>query len=241
MTCGRIDHSRRGERRRIDDERNPQCRLVGKDAVRRLAVIAERLTVIRSHDHERVGRLAGVDDGLQQRSESRIGRRDFPGIGVACESRCKRLGRRIRVVRLVEMNPAEPRFGARSTFLQPTECRGNGLGSRAFLLEKRRTCGRIDEGVVIDVEAARQAEPGVERKAADEGARVKSARLEARGERGFSGGQSEAGIVAHAVFGRQPAGEDVGVRGQREHVVCAGAAEPDTAGGEAIHPRRRRR
>ena len=52
-------------------------------------------------------------------------------------------------------------------------------------------------------------------------------------------GEAEAGVVANAVVGRQPAREDIGVRRQRDHVVGARVAEPDAAGGQAVEPGRR--
>ena len=55
--AGGIDDARRRGAAEVEDERDPQRRLVREDPVRRFAVISERLAVIRGDDHQRVRRL----------------------------------------------------------------------------------------------------------------------------------------------------------------------------------------
>ncbi len=58
---------------------------------RRLAVLAERLAVVRGHHHERVGLPPGCEDRLEQRRERRIGRRHLAEVRIARPSRRERL------------------------------------------------------------------------------------------------------------------------------------------------------
>ena len=169
-----VDDARREQRRIVDNERHPERRLVRKDAVRGFTVVPEGFAVIRREDNQRVGGRARVENGLQERAERRIGRGDFTRIGITRKSRRKWLWRGVRIVRLVKMDPAKPRFSLRPLFGEPARCGGNGLDPRAFLFQKRRASRRVNERIVVHVKTSGQAKPRVERERADEGAGVKA-------------------------------------------------------------------
>ena len=125
-------------------------------------------------------------------------------------------------MRLVEVHPAEPR--TLRLRLDPPSSVCDRLDASAFLDEKRGP-RRIREAVVVLVESACEAEPRVERERADERAGPIAARLEDRGERVERCRESEPGVVADPVFGREPAGEDVRVGRKRHDVVCVRVGE----------------
>ena len=76
-----VHDPRSQERRVVEDQRNLERRLVGKDPMRRFAVISERLAVIRGHDDERVGSSPLSRMGCSSGTERRIGRGHFSAYG----------------------------------------------------------------------------------------------------------------------------------------------------------------
>jgi hypothetical protein len=88
--------------------------------------------------------------------------------------------------------------------------------------------------VVVDVEAPGEAPAGVEREGRDEGARGVALILQALRERPNAGAKRRAGVVAEAVLEREKAGQDVGVRGERDDVVRAGVREDTPFRSEAV-------
>jgi hypothetical protein len=69
-----------------------QCRFVGEEAVRQLAVLAERFAVIAGHHDKRRSRRTAR--GGQQGSERLIHRRDLAGMRLRGVSRSKGAGGR---------------------------------------------------------------------------------------------------------------------------------------------------
>ena len=157
-----------------------------------------------------------------------MGRRQIVGEG---------LGRRVWEMRLVQVDPAEP--GAAGLRPQPARGRRNRVTTRALLLEKRRPRGGIDKAVVVDIESPGEAEARIEWKTADERAGGEATGLQHRGERLFAPRETKAGVVADAVLGREPAGQDAGVRGQRDNRVRVRIVEPDTRRREPVDDGRR--
>ena len=91
--------------------------LVSEDAVRRLAVIAQSLTVVGRHDHER-GPIRPAADVIEQRPEGRIGEGNLTRVEVAGVLRCEGLWRSQRSVRIVDVYPGEPLLTLRGEPLQ---------------------------------------------------------------------------------------------------------------------------
>ena len=102
------DDAWREDLRREEDERHVQRALVGEQAMRRFAVLAARLSVIAGHDDERAAGRAVAKNRIEKRREGGVGGGDFAEVRIRRESRPERFGRRIRKVRLVEMDPGEP-------------------------------------------------------------------------------------------------------------------------------------
>ena len=156
-----VDYARCEQRRIVENERHPKRRLVREDAVRGLAVVPEGFAVIRRQDDEGVGGRARVENGLKERAERRIGRGDFTRIGITRKSRRKWLRCGVRIVRLVKMDPAKPRFSLRPLFSEPAPCGRDSLDPRAFLFQERRAGRRVNERIVVDVKASGQSKPRV--------------------------------------------------------------------------------
>src|SRR5205823_5988079 len=97
---------------------------------------------------------------------------------------------------------------------QPRRGRCNGGRSRALRLTKGVALDALAVAVVVDVEAAREAEPDVERKRADERAGAIPAILEQRCERRNILRKPKSGILADAVLERIASRQDVRVRRQ---------------------------
>ncbi len=124
--------------------------------------------------------------------------------------------------------------------LHPALREGHRLGTAPLLLEKGGPGLRVDEAVVVDLEAPGEAEARGERERAHEGAGRVAARLEESGQGLDPGREAEPRVVPHPVVRRVAAGEDVRVRGESHHVVGVGVFEAHARGGEAVHPRRPR-
>ena len=124
--------------------------------------------------------------------------------------------------------------------LDPARRRGDGVAAGPLRHHEGRPRLRPAEAVVVDVEAAREAEARVEDEGADEGPRAPAGAAQDRRQRRRRLREAEAAVVAHAVRGRQPTREDVGVGRQRHDVVGARGLEPHAARGEAVDPRRAR-
>jgi hypothetical protein len=99
----------------------------------------------------------------------------------------------------------------------------------------------IAEAVVVDIETPVEAKTRVQRETGDE-RRRSIARLFQHRRRGTGvRRQSVAAVVAQAMLKRVLAGENAGVRRQRDHRVRVGEVEPNALGRQAIERRRRGR
>src|SRR5216684_887317 len=88
-----------------DEQRNLQRRFLSEKTVSRFAVIAQRLTMIGCDDDQRV--RVGSHDRTDGPGECVIDVRDLAEVFVIAERRQKRLRRRVRGMRVVEMDPEE--------------------------------------------------------------------------------------------------------------------------------------
>ena len=110
-----------------EHERHLERRLVGEEAVRQLAVLAERLAVVGGHDHQR-RRLAAAEERREERREEGVRGRHLAQIGIGLEAGGEGLRRRVGGVRVVEVHPEEARLaGVRRP---PGERRGHHLVAR---------------------------------------------------------------------------------------------------------------
>ena len=221
-----------------EDERHPERRVVGEDAVRPLAVLPSRLAVVGGEDHERPPVAAALQERAEEGLESGVGRGHLSRVGVGGEAPRERLGRRVREVRLIEVDPEEGRgpFAA----AQPLEGQGDGAGARPLVLTEPQAVVAGQEAVVVHVEAGREPELRGQREGAHESPRAVAAGLEQGGQRVLALRKAEAAVVPHPVLQRVSAREDIGMRGKGDHVVGVGTLEAHSFAGEAVHPGRGR-
>ena len=238
VTNGGANDARGQQSRSAKDERHAQGRLVGEDAVRRLAVLTERLAVVGGEDDEDAITRARREERLEERPQGGVRRRHLALVGLA------RIGSR-RTGREARTGSAARTGGRRRTTSgrEPTRSTAaprapsRGPASRA---SRRRCRLRSPQPVVVDVEAPVEPEPGIEREGADEGPGAPAPLLENRGEGGPLGREAEARVVVNAVAQGVLAGEQVGVGGQGHDVVRPGRLEANALGGQAVDPRRPR-
>ena len=204
-------------------------RLVGEQAVRALAVLAQALAVVAGEDDQRP-RRGRLQERNEQGPQRGVGGGDLTYVGGTAIAGRVRLRGHVGGVRLVDMDPAEG--GAAVALGEPAARRGHRL--LAAPLGQGQGSIRSGEPVVVDVEPAAEAEARVQGEGADERARPVSSRLEEGGEGRPVAREAEAGVVAHAVLEGQPAGQDVGVRGQGDDVVGVGLPEDHARGGQAV-------
>ena len=83
---------------RVEDQRHAQRRLVGEQAVRPLAVLAEALAVVGGDDHQRVVGAAASSSGARSGSSAASAAATSPDVGLAGDS-ARRTARRARRAR----------------------------------------------------------------------------------------------------------------------------------------------
>ena len=208
--------------------------------MRGLVVFAERLAVVgREYDERPAAGSAGGGERIEQRRERGVGGGHVAKVRIVRKTRRERLGRRVREVRLVQVHPAQVRPVCRIAG-DPAPGERDGVGPAPLLLQERWPGLRIDETVLVDVEAAVEAETRIERERTDERARTIAVGLQNRGERVDGCRKAEAGVVANAVLGRVLARQNVRMRWQRGDVVGVRVLEADAGGRQAIDRRRAR-
>ena len=163
---------RRGCRRdagSAHQQRHAQRRVVDEDAVRVLAVLAERFAVIAGGDDQRVGR----DAGRARRSAARPRdprSRSHRRIDRAPAAPDRRIA--VRRVRLEEVDPQEEVADWRDCWYCALESGSQAIASlttsAAGRSLARLAVGAARQAIAVDVEAAVQAELMIERKRRDE-------------------------------------------------------------------------
>ena len=230
----RGDDPRPQDPRLVEDEGDPERRLVGEDPVRRLSVLAQRLTVVRGQDDQRPGARPVREEGLQEAPERSVGRRHLALVGLAPELRRQRLGGLVGEVGLVEVDPAEPRRVPGRVDEAAREA--DRLDPGALLLEEHGPRRGVHEAVLVDVEALPETEPRIEGKGAHEGPGAVPVGPQQGGEGRGPFRKAEAGVVPDTVVRREASREDVRVGGQGGHVVGVRAVEADPLRREPVHP-----
>ena len=211
-------------------------RLVEEDAVRVLAVLAERLAVVaRDHDEGAVVQLPFAET-REEAPDRRVDARDLAVVRILREALLVRGRRVVRVVRVVEVHPDEHRPGGAA--VEPGERTGDDLAAAPLL--RRVRVGAVlarPEARVVDVEAAVEAGSDrplrVEDHRAHERGRAVAGELQQRREVGDRRRQREAEVL-HPVERRVRAGEDRGVRDGRHRRLRVRALEHDGLAGERV-------
>ena len=119
-----------------DDQRHAQRRLVGEDAVRQLAVLAEALAVIGGDDDERLARQAR--QAIEERAERVVGPGDFAGVRIVGIAPRELLRRLVGRVRIEDVHPREPLVRLRAGPGERRRRRRRRRGARAA--RSRRCC-----------------------------------------------------------------------------------------------------
>ena len=189
--------------------------------MRALAVLAERLPVVRRDDDERAVERARAAQAIQKGTERRVRVGDFPRVRIGGVARSIRLRRLVGIVRIVEVDPGEPRHPRIADCWLPIDCRlliedpvGSGrehLLGRALEHRQFAARGARSVVVVVYVEAGVEAEARVDRKRADEGAGSIARGFQRAGDRRAPAVEPERAVVAHAARERISAGHDRGM------------------------------
>ena len=189
-----------------------------------LAVVAEPLAVI-ARDDDRNGSPGALLERPHQAPELLVHRRDFAEVRARPVAASKRLGRGVRVVRVVVVHPEQHwlRFG----LLQIGDGPVGGLLGRAL--------GR--ELVVVQVEAAREAEAPRQHEARHERRGSVAGLAEPLRQQWVAAGQG-AGVLVHAVAGRVEARQHRRVRGKRLGHRRVRLAKPQASARERVERRR---
>jgi hypothetical protein len=210
-------------------------RLVAEEAVRELAVISARLSVVRGDDEQRRGLRCA--NGLEQRRQRGVCVGDLAEVEVVVEARPERLRRIVRRVRVVEMHPQEASFSLLS--LPPFQRRLHDvLGARLLDVELELLV-EVTVGLVVNVEVMVEPVSRVQHEGADECSSGVALRLQPRGRGRNLAREAKAGVLAYTVLVREHAREDVRVGRQGDDVVRVRPGEDRALGREAIEVRRR--
>ena len=207
---------------------------IEQDPVLRLAVVVEPFAVVRDEHHQRLVVAAELAQPLEQLAERRVGRRDLALVRRAVARELVRRGCPGRV-RLVEVDEEEE--GPAAHAAQPGERARHGRRPVALhLADGLRAGGR--HHLVVGVEALVDARGATQHERRDGGPRRVAPRAQHGGERLVLRLELVADVVAHAVLRRQQAGEQRGVRRERERRVAVRVLEHDRV---ALQPFDRRR
>ena len=215
--------------RKVNDQRDPQGRLVDEDSVGLLSVIAEPLPVVGGHDDS--GLIERGPQARQEPAQLVIDVGNLPVVGVEVGKRGRRGVVRVGVVEVDELKE-----GSRGVaLLQLGQGGVHHLAGAPFRLVPR------PEGVVVPVEAAIEAVGRVEGEGPDDRHRLVALAAERLGQGRDVVGESEQAVGADSVLRRIEAGEHRGVGGCGEGDRGVRLKEDRTLRGESIQgggPRR---
>jgi hypothetical protein len=240
-------HAQAGERsfrgarlasgRERQDHRHVERRAVEKDAVRRLSVLAERLAVIGDVEDDGVAPPARAVERREEASDLGVGVGDLAGIGRRSPAAIL-LGRRVRLVRIVQVDPQVERMAATPRRAEPRERSVHDAAARPLDIgEVAALEARVIERVVVGLMALGEAPPRGEHVGADEGRGVVAALEQPLGQRSRGRRQHEAAVVPDAVARGIEAREHRRMRRERHGDVGHRVLEHDALAGQ---PRRGR-
>ena len=225
----------------VDDQGNMGGRFVDEEAVRGLAVLAQHLPVIGDHDDHRVREAAVGAQGVDQPSHLQIHVRDLGVVGAVSGSREPRLhalGRLVRRMRVVEMNPGEEALVA--VLAEPCERAIDHVRPPPLdHVHGRRVRKLVEiELVEVAIEALRDPPASIEHERADESAGAIPVLLQDLGERALIVAKVEAAVVADAMPAGKRAGHERGMRRQRQRHHRRRLLEAEPGARQRIDPRR---
>ena len=154
-------------------QRHAQRRLVEQDAVRLLAVLPQRFTVVRGHDGQQILDESARLEVREQPAELRVAESDLRIVGV-CEALLPSLDDDVGLVRIEEVHPDEEAL-IRTDPGEPRDRVVHHLVGGALDLVRRQLFAgpgrRRDPRRPVDLEALGQAEARVEHERPHEGGR----------------------------------------------------------------------
>ena len=225
---------RRGEGARpINEQRHVEGIVVGEEAVPELLFLAQGLAVVGRDDDDGLLEGPAFFERVKEAAELRIDESDLARIGVGGVLRPERLGRRIGVVGIEDMDPAEPLLPLGP---DPIHGRRDHLVGRPLDDVEILVLG--DSGVVvIEVEAFAEPEPGVEDEGADEGGRLVVSGFEDLGHGLVAVFQLESGIIADPMIERRRSGQDVRVGGAGQGSLGISVDDQGGTAGQGVEVR----
>ena len=200
-------------------------------------MVAEALAVVADDDNHRAvveaERLELGDDA----ADLAVGEGNLAVVRVSLVTRRERLGRVVGRVRVVEVDPGEERRALRVP--NPRQGLVHDLVAGPLDVRQRHAALPAEVEVVeVGVESLVDPPLAVEHVRADEPAGAVAPRLQDLGERELFGAEEEAAVVAHAVLGRELAGEQARVRRQGERRDGLGLLEQHALAGQVVEGRR---
>ena len=210
--------------------------VVNQQGVGLLSMFTQSLPVVTDHrDQGRVEKLPRfeVRDDL---AHHRVGVGDFSRVRIDGITSSKRIGRSVRSMGIVEVDPGKERLPP-SAALEPTrEGVVHGVGT-AFRGQVFLSIDVAPVALVIYVESLREPEVAIQDEGADERGGLITVFVENFSQRQLILGKAVGPVVANAVDGGVIAGHDRSVRGQRQRNRCSGPREVDTAPGQTVEVR----
>lgn len=202
--------------RRADDERHTRGGLVDEEAVAALAVLIEGFAVIADDRNHRLVEQPVAFQEIDDARDLRVHERDFRVVGMVRVARFERFRGVVRLVRIVEVQPAEEPLVL--DLLEPRQRLVHDLVARPLNVAQAEPALGLRQVEVVDIglEALVETPLAVEHVGGDDRARLEALALENRRERQLLRRQEEPAVVAHAVLGRKLAGEDAAVRRERQ-------------------------
>ncbi len=224
-----LDHFRRAAGD-VEDEGDVDRIVVGEEAVAELIFLAERLAVVGCDDDDSLGQGSAFLERIEKAPELGVDESHFSRVGVFQVLCPEGLRRRIGVVRVEDVDPAEPLpvLGG-----DPVHGRGDDLVGRPFDDVEFVEVGpaRI---VVVDDESLVEAEPGVEDESSDEGARFVIVALQRLGQSQVAAFELEPGVVAHSVVEGRCSRHDIGMGRTGQGRLGVGVREDGGPAGQGV-------
>ena len=225
-----------------EDQRNMNGAVVNEVAVKRFAMVAQPLAVIRGDHHHAPLQNAPVLELADEATDQRIGVGHLGLVGPARVLGAKGLRRGVGIVRVVEVKPEAKRtllgFISLSLF-QPPEGRRDGLASWPLHRAQIRIFERTEVEIVeVVVESTADAPARVEHEGADEAGGLPPRLAEHLGQGPVAVAEVVADVLAHPVEGRVGAGHDRAVSGEGEGHGCRSVGEQHAFGRQPIEVRR---
>jgi hypothetical protein len=210
--------------------------------MRRLAVVAESLAVVRGDDRQRRHAAAKRSPTGEQPAELLVRERNLAVIRTVAKRRAHGIGCLVGGVRIEEMHPCEDGAvrGRRRPRLQPGDSGVNRRVRSPLDVGRPGGVAAAGETIVVGREAPVEAESVVHRKARDERRGFVAGVSERLRHGRREGAEHEPRIVADAVNQRRHAGQDARVRWQRQRDLGNRVFKADALARQPVQYRRGR-